>query len=88
MVRFLAHCIGDKRVVRLIIKWLNAGVMEAGQWWDNLRGAPQGSVIGDPCGVPFRSRRARFVRRRPPRPPSSSTATSCHALTSPATACR
>ena len=24
--------------------------------------------IGAPCGVPFRSRRARFVRRRPPRP--------------------
>ena len=39
--------------------------------------------IGDPCGVPFRSRRARFVRRRPPRPSSSSTAISSHALTQP-----
>ena len=29
MVRFLEHRIGDKRVIRLIIKWLNAGVMEA-----------------------------------------------------------
>ena len=38
-------------------------------------------VIGDPCGVPFRSRRARFVRRRPPRPSSSSTAISSHVLT-------
>ena len=28
-------------------------------------------VIGAPCGVPFRSRRARFVRRRPPCPSSS-----------------
>ena len=45
MVRFLEHRIGDKRVIRLIIKWLNAGVMEAGEWQDNLRGTPQGSVV-------------------------------------------
>ena len=45
LVRFLEHRIGDKRVIRLIIKWLNAGVMEAGEWRDNLRGTPQGSVI-------------------------------------------
>ena len=44
LVRFLEHRIGDKRVIRLIIKWLNAGVMEAGEWQDNLRGTPQGSV--------------------------------------------
>ena len=45
MVRFLEHRIGDKRVIRLIIKWLNAGVMESAQWRDNLRGTPQGSVV-------------------------------------------
>ena len=45
LVRFLEHRIGDKRVIRLIIKWLHAGVMEAGEWRDNLRGTPQGSVI-------------------------------------------
>ena len=45
LVRFLKHRIGDKRVIRLIIKWLNAGVMEDGTWRDNLRGTPQGSVI-------------------------------------------
>ena len=45
LVRFLEHRIGDKRVIRLIIKWLNAGVMEAGEWKDNLRGTPQGSVV-------------------------------------------
>ena len=45
LVRFLEHRIGDKRVIRLITKWLNAGVMEDGQWQDNLRGTPQGSVI-------------------------------------------
>ena len=45
LVRFLEHKIGDKRIIRLIIKWLNAGVMEAGEWRDDLRGTPQGSVI-------------------------------------------
>ena len=45
MVRFLEHRIGDKRVIRLITKWLNAGVMEDGEWRDDLRGTPQGSVI-------------------------------------------
>ena len=45
LVRFLEHRIGDKRVIRLIIKWLNAGVMEAGEWRDDLRGTPQGSVV-------------------------------------------
>ena len=45
LVRFLKHRIADKRVIRLIIKWLNAGVMEDGEWRDDLRGTPQGSVI-------------------------------------------
>ena len=45
LVRFLGHRIADKRVIRLIIKWLNAGVMEDGTWRDNLRGTPQGSVV-------------------------------------------
>ena len=45
LVRFLEHRIGDKRVIRLIAKWLNAGVMEDGEWQDDLRGTPQGSVI-------------------------------------------
>ena len=31
LIRFLEHRIA-KRVIRLIIKWLNAGVMEAGEW--------------------------------------------------------
>ena len=45
LVRFLEHRIGDKRIIRLITKWLNAGVMEDGEWRDDLRGAPQGSVV-------------------------------------------
>ena len=44
LVRFLEDRIGDKRVIRLIAKWLNAGVMEDGEWRDNLRGTPQGAV--------------------------------------------
>lgn len=48
LVRFLEHRIGDRRVIRLIRKWLAAGVMEAGEWKDDLRGTPQGSGIS-PC---------------------------------------
>ena len=45
LVRFLEYRIGDKRVIRLIIKWLNAGVMDDGEWRDEMRGTPQGSVV-------------------------------------------
>ena len=44
-MRFLEHRIGDKRVLRLITKWLNAGVMEDGEWKDDLQGTPQGAVV-------------------------------------------
>ena len=44
LIRFLEHRIGDRRIIRLVIKWLNAGVMEDGEWKDDLRGTPQGSV--------------------------------------------
>ena len=45
LIRFLEHRIGDKRVIRLIIKWLNAGVMEEGQWSDTGKGTPQGAIV-------------------------------------------
>jgi RNA-directed DNA polymerase len=45
LVQFVEHRIGDKRVVRLIQKWLKAGVMEDGQWIETEEGTPQGSVI-------------------------------------------
>ena len=41
LVRFLEHRIGDRRVIRLIVKWLNAGVIE---WRDDRRGTPQGAI--------------------------------------------
>ena len=44
-VRFLRHRIGDKRLLRLIVKWLKVGVMENGRVVRSERGTPQGSVI-------------------------------------------
>ena len=37
--------IADTRILRLIRKWLNAGVIEEGIWSETERGTPQGSVI-------------------------------------------
>ncbi len=45
MIQFVEHRIADRRVVRLIQKWLKAGVMEDGQWFETEEGTPQGSVI-------------------------------------------
>ncbi|HSL04838.1 MAG TPA: reverse transcriptase domain-containing protein, partial [Nitrospiraceae bacterium] len=45
LVQFVEHRIGDRRVVRLIQKWLKAGVMEDGQWFETEEGSPQGAVI-------------------------------------------
>ena len=41
--RFLGHRIADKRVLRLIDKWLAAGVIEDGDWSQAMEGAPQGA---------------------------------------------
>src|ERR1700692_283064 len=43
--KFVRHRIGDERMVRLILKWLKAGVMEDGQWFETKEGTPQGAVI-------------------------------------------
>ena len=45
LVRFLEHRIGDRRVIRLIDKWLKAGVMDEGQWQDTAQGTPQGATV-------------------------------------------
>jgi len=42
LVKFLEHRIADRRVVRLIQKWLNAGVLEAGKRTRMEAGTPQG----------------------------------------------
>jgi RNA-directed DNA polymerase len=45
MIQFIEHRIADQRIVRLIQKWLKAGVMEDGRWFETEEGTPQGSVI-------------------------------------------
>ena len=45
LLKFVKHRIADRRILRLIGKWLRAGVSEEGQWSKTERGTPQGSVI-------------------------------------------
>ena len=45
LVRFVEHRIGDSRIVRLIQKWLKAGVLEDGVVTTSNKGTGQGSVI-------------------------------------------
>ena len=44
-VTFVEHRIGDKRVLRLIRKWLTAGVLEDGMWSEVEQGTPQGGSL-------------------------------------------
>ena len=43
--RFVEHRIGDERFVRLLMKWLHAGVMEDGELREVREGTPQGGII-------------------------------------------
>lgn len=45
LIRFLEHRIADRRLLRLIGKWLKAGVLEDGRLLTVERGTPQGAVI-------------------------------------------
>ena len=45
LIRFIEHRIGDRRIVRLIRKWLAAGVLEEGRKIETVEGTPQGAVI-------------------------------------------
>lgn len=45
MQKFLEHRIGDTRMVRLIMKWMRAGVMEDGELRAVKEGTPQGGII-------------------------------------------
>ena len=44
MLKFVQHRVADRRILRLIQKWLKAGVMEEGEWSETERGTPQGAV--------------------------------------------
>jgi group II intron reverse transcriptase/maturase len=45
LIRFLKHRIGDERILRLVSKWLRAGVLEDGELRVSAEGTPQGAVI-------------------------------------------
>lgn len=45
LVKFLQHRVADPRILRLIQKWLRAGVSEEGQWSETTVGVPQGAVV-------------------------------------------
>jgi retron-type reverse transcriptase len=86
LVRFLEHRIGDRRIIRLIQKWLKVGVLEDGIVTVSGRGTGQGSVISpllaniylhyalDLWAERWRRRDAPWPRaattEAPPRPPS------------------
>jgi group II intron reverse transcriptase/maturase len=45
LLKFLEHRIADTRVLRLIQKWLRAGVIEDGEWSSSEEGTPQGASV-------------------------------------------
>src|SRR5512135_3696031 len=45
LVKFLEHRIADKRILRLIQKWLRAGVIEDGEWSKTEEGTAQGASV-------------------------------------------
>ena len=55
--RFLEHRIADKRVLRLVRKWLGAGVIEDGNWSQTTEGAPQGGLCAAAHKDPYEQRR-------------------------------
>jgi len=45
LLKFVQHRVADRRILRLIQKWLKAGVLEEGEWKDTMMGTPQGAVL-------------------------------------------
>ena len=45
LMKFVEHRVADSRILRLLRKWLRAGVSEAGEWSKTTVGTPQGAVI-------------------------------------------
>jgi group II intron reverse transcriptase/maturase len=43
-LKFIEHRVADRRILRLIQKWLKAGVSEDGRWSETNQGTPQGAV--------------------------------------------
>jgi group II intron reverse transcriptase/maturase len=45
LIKFIEHRVADRRVIRLIQKWLRAGVLEDGVWTKSEEGTPQGATV-------------------------------------------
>jgi RNA-directed DNA polymerase len=45
LLKFVEHRIADKRMLRLIQKWLSAGTVEKGRWTKSTDGTPQGATV-------------------------------------------
>jgi group II intron reverse transcriptase/maturase len=45
LMKFMEHRIADRRMLRLLKKWLRAGVSQDGEWSPTRVGTPQGAVI-------------------------------------------
>jgi group II intron reverse transcriptase/maturase len=45
LIKFVEHRVADRRVLRLIQKWIKAAVIEDGQWSESDVGAPQGASV-------------------------------------------
>jgi RNA-directed DNA polymerase len=45
MLKFIQHRVANRRILRLIQKWLKAGVSEDGDWSETKMGTPQGAVV-------------------------------------------
>lgn len=45
LMEMVERRIADPRVLRLIRKWLDAGVIEDGEWFETKKGTPQGAVV-------------------------------------------
>ena len=50
LIKFVEHRIGDQRVLRLLRKWLKAGVLEDGRWRASEEGTPQGGSVSPLLG--------------------------------------
>ena len=45
MVEFLEHRIADKRLIRLIVRFLKSGIIEEGKYYEIDEGTPQGGIL-------------------------------------------
>jgi group II intron reverse transcriptase/maturase len=45
LMKFLEHRVADRRILRLIRKWLSAGIIENGNWSETPVGSPQGASV-------------------------------------------